>query len=63
MAYRIETSYDPDWRRWLAEILDEDGDFAGIAIGTTEQAAVNAAQQFVGEQYDAPAVHVVGSTR
>lgn len=47
---RIETSYDPDWRRWIAEILDDDGDFAGLAIGSTEQAAIDEAQRLIDEQ-------------
>ncbi len=41
---RIETTYDPRWRYWFAEIIDDDGDFVGYATAGTEQAAIDQPQ-------------------
>jgi hypothetical protein len=54
MAYRIETTHDPDRGGWLAEIYDDAGEFIGCAIADTEGKAVERAAAMVreAEQYD-----------
>lgn len=45
---RIETYYDDD-SGWCAEIIDEHGDFAGIAIANSEAGALRKAQEMIEE--------------
>lgn len=57
---RIETSYDPHWRYWLAEIIDDAGDFVGYATASTEQGAIDQASAMIAAEqspeFVAPAV-------
>lgn len=44
---RIETSYDPRWRHWLAEIVDDDDEVVGYATAGTEQGAIDHANAVI----------------
>lgn len=48
IMYRIEIYRDED-NGWCAEITDGSGDFAGIAIGRTEDDARHKAQSMIAE--------------